>query len=112
MPLVTKGATIQVRVTPLVKSESERVLRGIGLNMSEAIELFLRRIIVDARIPFEVISLDSVHLDAAKGKGTEAFDGMREARDHPMGETFQKLFSEGNSATHLKRSKRRKTAGN
>jgi addiction module RelB/DinJ family antitoxin len=64
MTLVTKTATIQVRVVPLVKTASERVLWRIGLNMSEAIELFLRRVIVDERIPFEVIALELAQIDS------------------------------------------------
>jgi hypothetical protein len=42
MSMLVRSATIQHRVTPLIKAASERVLWGIGLNMSEAVELFLR----------------------------------------------------------------------
>ena len=59
MTRVIRTATIQARVLPLIKTASERVLWNIGLNMSEAIELFLRRIIVDGRIPFDVVALDA-----------------------------------------------------
>jgi addiction module RelB/DinJ family antitoxin len=59
MSLVTRSAMLQMRVTPGVKRASEEVLRRIGLSMTEAMELFLRRMIVDQRIPFEVIALDS-----------------------------------------------------
>ena len=38
---------------------SEHVLRRIGLNLTEATELFLRRMIIDQRIPFEVIAVDN-----------------------------------------------------
>jgi addiction module RelB/DinJ family antitoxin len=48
-----------MRVTPGIKRASEEVLRRIGLSMTEAMELFLRRMIVDQRIPFEVIALDN-----------------------------------------------------
>jgi addiction module RelB/DinJ family antitoxin len=62
MSLVPRSATIQARVFPSVKEASERVLWRIGLNMSEAMELFLRRVIVDERIPFEVVALDARQL--------------------------------------------------
>ena len=62
MSLVTKSATIQIRVMPLVKAASERILLRIGLNMSEAVELFLRRMIVDQRIPFDVVALQSFQI--------------------------------------------------
>jgi addiction module RelB/DinJ family antitoxin len=57
MTLITRSVTIQVRVVPLIKQASEQVLSRIGLNMSEAVELFLRRVIVEERIPFEVVAL-------------------------------------------------------
>lgn len=58
MSLIARTAVIQARVFPGVKEASERILWRIGLNMSEAMELFLRRLIVDERIPFEIIALD------------------------------------------------------
>jgi addiction module RelB/DinJ family antitoxin len=39
------------------------VLWGIGLNMSEAVELFLRRVIADQKIPFELIALETTQID-------------------------------------------------
>lgn len=58
MSLITRSAMIQARVFPPVKEASERVLWRLGLTMSEAMELFLRRIIVDERIPFDIVALD------------------------------------------------------
>jgi addiction module RelB/DinJ family antitoxin len=63
MVLVTKSATIQIRVMPFVKAASERILLRIGLNMSEAVELFLRRMIIDQRIPFDVVALPSLETE-------------------------------------------------
>ena len=62
MSLVTRNAILQTRVTPAVKYASEQILHRIGLNMTEAMELFLRRIIVDEKIPFEVIALNDTRL--------------------------------------------------
>ena len=59
MSLVPKNATIQVRVVPIVKQSSEEVLWRIGLTMSQAVELFLRRVIVEERLPFDVVALQS-----------------------------------------------------
>lgn len=58
MALITRTAMIQARVFPPIKEASERVLSRIGLNMSEAMELFLRRVIIDERIPFEIEALE------------------------------------------------------
>ena len=61
-----RSATLQMRVSPEVKLASERVLRGIGLNMSEAIELFLCRMIIDQRIPFDIVAFDNATWERLK----------------------------------------------
>jgi addiction module RelB/DinJ family antitoxin len=52
MSIVKRTAMLQIRVTPAIKRASEVILRRIGLNMAEAVELFLRRMIVDQKLPF------------------------------------------------------------
>lgn len=58
MDTMMRSATLNMRVTPAIKHASEQVLNRIGMSMTEAMELFLRRIIVDQRIPFEIVALD------------------------------------------------------
>lgn len=60
MSLETRSAMIQARVVPWVKRESHHVLQAMGLTMSEAMELFLRRLIEDRKIPFEIVALDRI----------------------------------------------------
>lgn len=55
---MTRSAIVQARVRPEIKFAAEQVLRSIGLTMTEAMEVFLRRVIVDQRLPFDVIALD------------------------------------------------------
>jgi addiction module RelB/DinJ family antitoxin len=55
---MSRSAIIQARVRPEIKFAGEQVLRHIGLTMTEAMELFLRRLIVDQKMPFEVAALD------------------------------------------------------
>jgi len=62
MNRIIRSSQIQARVFPPIKDASERVLWRIGLNMSEAMELFLRRVIVDEKLPFEVVALDEAVL--------------------------------------------------
>ena len=57
---MSRSAIIQARVRPEIKFAGEQVLRHIGLTMTEAMELFLRRLIVDQKMPFEVAALDEV----------------------------------------------------
>ena len=50
MTRIIRSALLQMRVAPEIKLASEHVLRRIGLNLTEATELFLRRMIIDQRI--------------------------------------------------------------
>ena len=49
---------LQMRVTPGVKHAAEEIIHRHGLTMTEAMELFLCRMIVDQRIPFEIVAFD------------------------------------------------------
>ena len=49
-------ATIQVRIDAGLKSETESVLKSMGLSMSTAIHLFCQQVINHGRIPFDIIS--------------------------------------------------------
>jgi addiction module RelB/DinJ family antitoxin len=59
MSRIVRSAMLQMRVAPEIKLASEHVLRRIGLNLTEATELFLRRMIIDQRIPFDVVAFDN-----------------------------------------------------
>jgi addiction module RelB/DinJ family antitoxin len=59
MSRIVRSAMLQMRVTPEIKFATEHVLRRIGLNLTEATELFFRRMIIDQRLPFDVVALDN-----------------------------------------------------
>lgn len=47
-------AQISLRVDDEVKRNAERTLNDIGLNMSTAINIFLKTVVRENRIPFEL----------------------------------------------------------
>jgi len=51
---VVKMATITARVDENVKKEAETLFKKIGLNMSTAMNLFLKKCILEQGIPFEL----------------------------------------------------------
>src|SRR6266702_6489483 len=59
MSRIIRSVMLQTRVTPEIKLATDHVLQRLGLNMTEAIELFLRKMVVDQRIPFEVAAIDN-----------------------------------------------------
>jgi addiction module RelB/DinJ family antitoxin len=110
MSALIKSATIQLRVTPVVKAASEQVLWGIGMSMSEAVELFLRRVIVDARIPFEIVALDPVQLEETLSKSAETDAdpsvGVRALpkamrKGDPAAEKIEKPFRQGRTPSRI-----------
>jgi addiction module RelB/DinJ family antitoxin len=85
MSRIIRSAMLQMRVSPEIKFASEHVLRRIGLNLTEATELFLRRMIVDQSIPFDVVAIDTaaftkLTLDWQEQERREAEKRVRNAR--------------------------------
>jgi DNA-damage-inducible protein J len=44
----------QIRIDEDVKREVSELLNGLGMNLSEAINVYLRQIILQQKIPFEI----------------------------------------------------------
>ena len=68
-----KNATITVELEPDVKERVESILKKMGLSVSDAIGLFLRKVERQGELPFEAEipnrKTRRVMRDAEKGKG-------------------------------------------
>ena len=51
---------IHARIEPALKNETEQMLSALGLNMTQAITLFLQQVRLQKGLPFEV-KLPSAH---------------------------------------------------
>lgn len=76
-------ATITIRVDEKVKKEAEELFKEMGLNMSTAMNMFLKRCIFEEGIPFELKVPNKKTLkaldDVNKGKGlSKEFDSIEE----------------------------------
>lgn len=49
-----KSAEIRSRIEPDLKEGATRVLADCGLNLSDAIRLFLRQVVINNGLPFEI----------------------------------------------------------
>lgn len=87
MSIVKRSAMLRIRITPAIKQASESILRRVGLNMTEAIELFLRRVIVDEKLPFDVVAIDAATfiriLADADDRGGSDKKGRVRSQRHP-----------------------------
>lgn len=64
-------STISVRTDSAVKGEAEELFAELGLNLSTAVNMFLRQSIRERRIPFEV---------TANTPNTETVEAIEEGR--------------------------------
>lgn len=49
-----KTSSMHIRVEPKVKEEVEKILNTLGMTSTEAINIYLKQIILNAGIPFEI----------------------------------------------------------
>lgn len=50
----------QIRIDENTKKEAVKLLDGLGLNLSDAVNMFLRQVILRKGIPFEVVYPEEV----------------------------------------------------
>ena len=51
---MAKTATINMRVNPEVKADAERIFSSLGLTLTEAINVFLHKSVMEGGLPFDV----------------------------------------------------------
>lgn len=56
-------AAITIRVDKEVKEDAVKVFKGIGLSFNTAIEVYLRAVVREKRIPFELVYDESIDKD-------------------------------------------------
>ena len=57
-------STLQMRVDSNLRRQAEDFFNGAGLDMSSAVRLFLKQVVIRRRIPFDVIAEDPFWSDA------------------------------------------------
>jgi len=51
---MAKSSNLYVRIEPTVKEQAEKVFDSLGISMSNAIGLFLKQVVINQAIPFEL----------------------------------------------------------
>ena len=51
---MSKTATINMRVEPQVKSAAESIFASLGMTLTEAINVFLHKVVLEGGLPFDV----------------------------------------------------------
>lgn len=79
-----KSAEIRSRIEPDLKEGATRVLADCGLNLSDAIRIFLRQVVANNGLPFEVKTPNATTLAAmeeARGNALPHFNSADEMFD-------------------------------
>ncbi len=59
---MAKTATIRARIEPQLKSEAENILDQLGLTATQAVTLFFRQLVLQRRLPFELVLPNAITL--------------------------------------------------
>lgn len=55
--------TLQIRIDPKTKKSAQKILEELGLDMTTAITVYLKRIVTKKGIPFELITENGLTLE-------------------------------------------------
>jgi DNA-damage-inducible protein J len=54
MNMAAQTSMVHVRIDDVIKAQASEALRAMGLSVSDAIRLFLCRVVADQALPFEL----------------------------------------------------------
>ncbi|MBW1939314.1 MAG: type II toxin-antitoxin system RelB/DinJ family antitoxin [Deltaproteobacteria bacterium] len=81
---MAKNTSVNVRTTEEIKKGAEVILSGLGLNMSSAVNLFLKQVINYRGIPFD--------LRLPNKETLHAMDDIENSRNLESADTVGKMF--------------------
>lgn len=74
---MSKTTMIHARIEPNLKQEAEEILSSLGLNMTQAITLFLQQVKYQRGLPFEVklpnAQTQNIMQEVLEGKNVDDF---------------------------------------
>lgn len=94
---MAKSANLYARIEPEVKEQAEKILSALGINASNAINMFYKQVILNNGLPFEVkipqhpldiAQMADVQRDHELEKG---FDAVAMGRTVPYERAFSDL---------------------
>ena len=94
-----KTATLNIRTDPTIKSQAERIYQGFGITLTDAVNIFLRKSIMEEGLPFDMRPRqpNAVTLEAMR-EAEEILAGRVETKRYP---SAQALFDELDAETDI-----------
>lgn len=87
---MAKTATLNIRTDPEIKAQAERIYRDFGITLTDAVNIFLRKSVMEGGLPFDMRQPNAETL-AAMREAEDILAGRREARGYT---SVQQLFDE------------------
>ena len=98
---MVKTANLYARIEPNLKNEAETILGGLGIPVSNAINIFYRQIVIHRGLPFQVrlaprplvnaATMPDSDLDAEIQRG---LDDLESGRTRPFRDVAEELKAE------------------
>lgn len=61
-----KTATLNIRTDPVVKAQAEQIYRAFGITLTDAVNIFLRKSIMEGGLPFSMQTPNAATMAAAR----------------------------------------------
>jgi DNA-damage-inducible protein J len=83
---IMSSTTLQIRLDTDLRNEAESLFSSAGLDLTDAVRLFLRQSVIRRRLPFEVIGADPFYSEANQRALAESIRSIErgEARPHAL----------------------------
>lgn len=80
---MAKTASINMRVNPQIKSEAESIFESLGMTLTEAINVFLHKSVMEGGLPFDVRQPRyNARTEAAMREATDIMGGRVHAESY------------------------------
>lgn len=93
---MAKSANLYARIEPEVKEQAEKILSALGINASNAINMFYKQVILNNGLPFEVKIPQHPHDIAQMADVQRDHELEKGFDDVAMGRTvpYERVFSD------------------
>ncbi len=94
---MAKTANINIRIDPETKSSAEELFSSFGITVTDAINIFLRKSIMEGGLPFEMKQPRyNTETEAAVDEARAIMKGQIQAKRYPDAHSlFEELDAEG-----------------
>lgn len=96
---MAKTANINIRIDPETKTSAEELFSSFGITVTDAINIFLRKSIMEGGLPFEMKQPRyNAETEAAMKEARVIMKGQKKVKRYPDAHTlFEELDAEGDS---------------